>query len=95
MADTPTVKISFPATIALEGAGGVSDHGELTGLGDDDHPQYLNQARGDARYVQPATAVTLTGLDVTNLRISLGNGQWVKLVPVFEDGKIVLSPVVQ
>lgn len=26
------------------------DHGALTGLGDDDHPQYLNNARGDARY---------------------------------------------
>lgn len=29
---------------------GVSDHGALTGLSDDDHPQYLNQTRGDARY---------------------------------------------
>jgi hypothetical protein len=36
---------------ALEAAGGgVTDHGALTGLGDDDHPQYFNQARGDARY---------------------------------------------
>ena len=26
------------------------DHGALTGLGDDDHPQYLTEARGDARY---------------------------------------------
>jgi hypothetical protein len=32
------------------GGGGVSDHGDLTGLADDDHPQYLNNARGDARY---------------------------------------------
>ena len=30
--------------------GGVTDHGALTGLGDDDHPQYHNDARGDARY---------------------------------------------
>jgi hypothetical protein len=30
--------------------GGVTDHGELTGLEDDDHPQYLNEDRGDARY---------------------------------------------
>lgn len=30
--------------------GGVTDHGALTGLSDDDHPQYLNNARGDARY---------------------------------------------
>ena len=29
---------------------GVTDHGSLTGLGDDDHPQYLTQAEGDARY---------------------------------------------
>lgn len=27
-----------------------SDHGALSGLGDDDHLQYLNNARGDARY---------------------------------------------
>lgn len=26
------------------------DHGFLTGLADDDHPQYLNETRGDARY---------------------------------------------
>lgn len=32
------------------GGGGVSDHGFLTGLGDDDHPQYLNNSRGDLRY---------------------------------------------
>lgn len=32
------------------GEGGTTDHGSLTGLGDDDHPQYLTNARGDARY---------------------------------------------
>jgi len=31
---------------------GVTDHGALTGLGEDDHPQYLTTGRGDARYVQ-------------------------------------------
>jgi hypothetical protein len=31
-------------------SGGVSDHGALTGLTDDDHTQYHNDARGDARY---------------------------------------------
>ena len=30
--------------------GGVSDHGSLSGLADDDHPQYHNDARGDLRY---------------------------------------------
>jgi hypothetical protein len=29
---------------------GVSDHGALTGLSDDDHPQYHNDTRGDIRY---------------------------------------------
>jgi hypothetical protein len=32
------------------GGGGVSDHGALTGLADDDHTQYHTDARGDARY---------------------------------------------
>lgn len=32
------------------GEGGVSDHGVLTGLLDDDHTQYHTNARGDARY---------------------------------------------
>jgi hypothetical protein len=31
-------------------AGGVTDHGALTGLADDDHGQYHTDARGDARY---------------------------------------------
>ncbi len=35
---------------AGSGGGGSTDHGALTGLGDDDHPQYHNDARGDARY---------------------------------------------
>lgn len=33
-----------------DNAGGVTDHGALTGLGDDDHSQYHNDTRGDARY---------------------------------------------
>lgn len=32
------------------GGGGVTDHGALTGLADDDHTQYHNDTRGDARY---------------------------------------------
>lgn len=60
---------STPAT-------GVTDHGALTGLADDDHPQYLNQARGDARYYTEAEVNaliagvpnhwTLTGSDIAN-----------------------------
>lgn len=41
--------------VLAEGTGGtpgtgVSDHGELDGLLDDDHPQYLTRTRGDALY---------------------------------------------
>lgn len=40
---------------ALEQApAGVTDHGALTGLADDDHAQYHTDARGDARYPQLA-----------------------------------------
>lgn len=39
-----------PATISGGGVGETTDHGALTGLADDDHPHYLNNARGDARY---------------------------------------------
>jgi hypothetical protein len=38
------------AQLPAAAAPGVTDHGGLTGLADDDHPQYLNNARGDARY---------------------------------------------
>jgi len=36
--------------ITASGTGGVTDHGDLTGLSDDDHLQYHTDARGDARY---------------------------------------------
>jgi len=32
------------------GSGGITDHDQLVGLLDDDHPQYHTDARGDARY---------------------------------------------
>lgn len=38
------------------GGGGGGDHGALTGLADDDHAQYHNDARGDARYTPLAHA---------------------------------------
>lgn len=43
-----------------QGEGGVTDHGQLNGLLDDDHPQYLTQERGDARY---STRDQLSGLE--------------------------------
>ncbi len=38
--------------VGASGGSGVTDHGDLTGLADDDHAQYLNTTRGDARYSQ-------------------------------------------
>ncbi len=43
-------------TITINGQPGVTDHGALSGLGDDDHPQYHTDARGDARYLQLSNA---------------------------------------
>lgn len=42
------------ASSTLVGGLSVTDHGSLTGLADDDHTQYLNTARGDARYFTQA-----------------------------------------
>jgi hypothetical protein len=39
-------------TLIANNAGTNNDHGGLDGLGDDDHSQYHNDARGDARYFQ-------------------------------------------
>lgn len=42
------------------------DHGGLTGLSDDDHAQYHNDARGDARYyTQGQIDTTISGLEAT------------------------------
>lgn len=45
------VNATLPTKSVVAG-GGVTDHGQLSGLGDDDHAQYLNNTRGDARYIQ-------------------------------------------
>jgi hypothetical protein len=50
----------------------VLDHGSLTGLADDDHTQYFDQTRGDARYLQLGSnlpAAQLTGT-VNTARLS-------------------------
>lgn len=51
---SPKIQVATIGTQGPPGSGsggvGTSDHGALTGLGDDDHPQYHNDARGDVRY---------------------------------------------
>lgn len=72
------------------GGGGVTDHGALTGLSDDDHPQYHNNARGDARYapIVPSMLGINATADATNrlavasaasLFNHVGNGHQVKV----------------
>lgn len=58
--------------ITINAQHGVDDHGLLAGLGDDDHPQYLNNARGDARYA-PITLRTPT-TSAGQVRIPCGDG---------------------
>lgn len=41
---------TWGAATITTGGGGVTDHGALTGLADDDHLQYHTDGRGDARY---------------------------------------------
>lgn len=48
---------------------GSNDHGQLAGLLDDDHPQYLNQARGDLRYVQTSNLQSI----ISNINASSAN----------------------
>lgn len=68
---TTTLPSIFQQVAAIQAAIasglGVSDHGQLTGLADDDHPQYLNQTRSDARYYTKtqvdATVTNLTAID--------------------------------
>lgn len=56
------------------GGGGVTDHGLLTGLADDDHPQYHNDARGDLRYAP--IVHTHVEADVTDLDRVRWMGPW-------------------
>ena len=62
------------AWVPLTTSGSVTSHGALTGLGNDDHLQYFNAARGDARYLPlaPATLGVNATADTTN-RLAIGS----------------------
>ena len=53
----------------ITGPPGTTDHGAQQGLGDDDHPQYHTDARGDARYLK------LAGGEVTGHTSFLGGAK--------------------
>ena len=59
---TLTVALSTPV---------ITDHGGLGGLGDDDHPQYHDDARGDARYLQ-LSGGSLSGSLVVSGTVTVG-----------------------
>jgi hypothetical protein len=54
--------IKIPVT---SGGGGVTDHSALTGLGNDDHTQYHNDTRGDARYYTKSQVDTSLGTKIS------------------------------
>ena len=64
--DTPAVLGDWKEITS--GATGVTAHGSLTGLGNDDHPQYLNDTRGDARYYTKAQIDTSLVIKQTIVR---------------------------
>jgi hypothetical protein len=84
--------------VTAAAGGGASDHGALTGLADDDHTQYHNDARGDARYSLLAHGhsqyvVGLSGL-VTITVPKPGRFEWAETVAatgVTASNRIVLS----
>lgn len=71
-------------SIVDSGGNSLSDHGNLTGLADDDHSQYHNDGRGDARY--PQLSILTTKGDIaaataasTWARLGVGtDGQYLK-----------------
>ncbi len=75
-ATAPAVRMTRLANPAST-ATGVTDHGALTGLGDDDHSQYHNNSRGDARYVPLTRTVNgkalSANISITKSDVELGN----------------------
>jgi len=62
----------------------ITDHGQLTGLGDDDHPQYHNDARGDARYFTKSQHISTSAgtADAGKPVVLDGNGKFdISMIP--------------
>lgn len=55
--------------IHVPAGSGVTDHGALTGLADDDHTQYHNDTRGDVRYNTKAEITTLLSAKATDTAV--------------------------
>lgn len=55
-----------PSDTPAEQSAGDQDHGDLLGLGDDDHSQYHNDTRGDVRYYQKTDWSNKAQLDLVS-----------------------------
>ena len=67
---------------------GVSDHGELSGLSDDDHLQYHNDTRGDFRYYTKSEIDSMLGSSIRSGQLDISNGDtevWVSLSPALSN----------
>lgn len=63
--NTEEITVDHLAAYIGGGGGGATDHGALTGLSDDDHPQYLTSAEAGLLYA--AESHTHDAGDITNL----------------------------
>ena len=68
--DRDVVRVMYEYDTTTSGA---LDHGDLDGLLDDDHPQYLSEARGDARYYTHSEVNSMIGVSRTG-QFSLASG---------------------
>lgn len=73
------VYITEDGVVQVSVADGVTDHGALTGLADDDHSQYHNNARGDLRY-WPLTTDLATQ---TELNAAIANVAYLNVANTF------------
>lgn len=73
-----TVASDGTLTLAAGGGGGVSDHGALTGLADDDHPYLLESA------VSAFGLTLLDDADAAAARATLGAARALRLAPAYD-----------
>lgn len=81
------------------GTGGATAHSQLSGLGSDDHPQYLTAARGDTRYynraaVDTAVAAAATSASAADRNRSNHTGQQAQSTVIGLDSALISRLVV-
>ena len=69
-------------TLTISASGGIADHGALTGLGDDDHPQYL---RADGTRALTGN-LSAGGFKITNLAAGAAAGDAVRFEQAVKQG---------